>query len=383
LLLSPSRVLLPWRALCSLALCRAPSRSPPHYGAGRRTYAGSLLGHGSRDPLASSTDSGRSSLPWQPLVCLPDARRVRPCLSVLFSSSNSPSSSLDLLPLELPHAAVLVQAPARAPPLFSLVPLSTFPSSSSSPRTQTFRHPAQLGRSSLNSPQPWPRPCTSSPRVPAPHGRLPALVPPSDCASAPPMALGITSVSPARRVSFPTPWRLPMAPQLPGSPAVQLGPAHPRSSRLQPPLPGRRRVPCARSWLGSNTSELSPCILPAVASMAPSSDFCLVACRFPVPWSRPAMSCQGCSCTRVLIPLLAIRPTVSSSPAMSSSITPSTGVSPSVCCWIPASALTLTLRRSCAVLVVRQPLNKMWCWPPHRALYCHGTDARILHLRVF
>jgi hypothetical protein len=124
-------------------------------------------------------------------------------------------------------------------------------------------------------------------------------------------------------------------------------------ARPQLPLPGRRRVPCACSislraaparpspqrptgapWLapalattpepvipavspsrlGSNASELGPCVLPAVASMAPISDFCLVARCFPVSWSRPAASCQGCSCTHALVPLLAVGPTVSSSP---------------------------------------------------------------------
>jgi hypothetical protein len=71
------------------------------------------------------------------------------------------------------------------------------------------------------------------------------------------------------------------------------------------------------------------------------------------------------------------------SSTMSSSMTPSTGVSPSVCCWIPASPSTLMSRRSCVVLVMRQPLNKICCWIPRRALYRHGADARILHLRVF
>ncbi|ONM32451.1 hypothetical protein ZEAMMB73_Zm00001d041107 [Zea mays] len=118
-------------------------------------------------------------------------------------------------------------------------------------------------------------------------------------------------------------------------------------------FPARAPSPYARSRLGSNSSELGPCILPAVASMAPSSDFCLVARRFLVSWSRPAVFCQGCSYTHVLIPLLAVGPTISSSPAMSLSMTPSTGVSPSV------------------------------CWPPRRALYRHGADARILHLHIF
>jgi hypothetical protein len=137
--------------------------------------------------------------------------------------------------------------------------------------------------------------------------------------------------------------------------------APPGSSSLCPAaveFPARAPSPSARSRLSSNASELGPCILPAVTSMAPSSDFCLVAHRFLVSWSRPAVFCQGCSYTRVLIPLLAVGPTVSSSPAMSSSMTPSTGVSPSVCCWIPASPSTLTSRRSYVVLVVRQPLNK-------------------------
>jgi hypothetical protein len=54
------------RTLCSLALCRAPPQTPPRYGAGRHAHAGSLLGHGSRDPLASSAESGQSSLPARP-----------------------------------------------------------------------------------------------------------------------------------------------------------------------------------------------------------------------------------------------------------------------------------------------------------------------------
>jgi hypothetical protein len=69
------------------------------------------------------------------------------------------------------------------------------------------------------------------------------------------------------------------------------------------------------SRLGINTSELGPCVLPAAVSMAPSSFFCLVARRFPVMGSRPTASCRGCSCTRALVPLLAVGPTVGNSPA--------------------------------------------------------------------
>jgi hypothetical protein len=58
--------LLPWRTLCSLALYRAPPRSPPRYGAGHRAHAGSLLGHGSGDPPAFSAESGQSSLSTRP-----------------------------------------------------------------------------------------------------------------------------------------------------------------------------------------------------------------------------------------------------------------------------------------------------------------------------
>jgi hypothetical protein len=68
------------------------------------------------------------------------------------------------------------------------------------------------------------------------------------------------------------------------------------------------------SRLGINASELSPCVLPAAVSMVPSSDFCLVARRFPVSESRSATSYRGCSYTRALVPLLAVGPTVGSSP---------------------------------------------------------------------
>uniref|UniRef100_A0A804N3Z2 Uncharacterized protein n=1 Tax=Zea mays TaxID=4577 RepID=A0A804N3Z2_MAIZE len=60
---------------------------------------------------------------------------------------------------------------------------------------------------------------------------------------------------------------------------------------------------------------LSAFFLPAAASMAPSSNFCLVARCFPVSWSRPATSYRGCSYTRALVSLLTVGPTVGSSPA--------------------------------------------------------------------
>lgn len=52
-----------------------------------------------------------------------------------------------------------------------------------------------------------------------------------------------------------------------------------------------------------------------ISSSVPSLDFCLVACYFLVPWSRSDASCQGYSYTCVLVPLLAVGPTVGSFPA--------------------------------------------------------------------
>jgi hypothetical protein len=95
----------------------------------------------------------------------------------------------------------------------------------------------------------WSRPCSSSSCAPAPHGWLPALVPPSDCASAPPMAPGgphlCSSAPPFSRPGLKLP-RHPLSSSLPHPqpPAVEL----PRRS-LAPSIRSQPRSSCAREFL--------------------------------------------------------------------------------------------------------------------------------------
>ncbi|NP_001354228.1 uncharacterized protein LOC100277793 [Zea mays] len=134
---------------------------------------------------------------------------------------------------------------------------------------------AQPGSASISTSPPWRCRRTSSPR--------PAMVSPWARAAVPsariPLGRAPCSVGPIKFF-----------------PAAKLPRVH-----AQP-----RPLPRAALYL----SAWSPAV-----SMAPSSDFCLVARCFPVPWSRLTASCQGSSCTRALVPLLAVGPTVGSSPA--------------------------------------------------------------------
>jgi hypothetical protein len=180
-----------------------------------------------------------------------------------------------------------------------------------------------------------------------------------------------------------------MAPQLHGSPAVQLDPARPRSSRLQLPLSGRRRVPRARSI--SLRAFAARQQLQRTWSLHPPC--CRVhGVQLGFLLGRPPFPSVVVSPGRVLSRLfLHARPDTPACCRADHQQLPghvfvhdtinwciSFGVVLDPCLAIDSDVATFLCRVGC------MPTAQQMCsWPPRRALYRHGADARILHLCIF